>query len=167
MTDVIAVTKGLIVHKEILQMKKSYRAKGVTLLEIMLVLAVAAMVIIMSIRYYRNASNSANANSMLNQINAIMSAADQIAQGQNGSYASIATAGVSGIVGANNMNTPYGTAYTVAGASTTTYTITWAATVPAAVCNQVAASVVSNPKVTVQAACGTNGVATLLFTSTS
>jgi len=48
--------------KEVAQMMKSRRMSGVTLLEIMLVLAVAAMVIVMSIRYYRNATNSQNSN---------------------------------------------------------------------------------------------------------
>ena len=145
-------------------MKKSYKASGVTLLEIMLVLAVAAMVIVMSIRYYKNASNSSNANAMLDQINAIIAAADEAAQGAGGSYASVATT-VPSIVGTNNMSTPYNTAYTVAPASgNTAITITWGA-IPQQVCSQVTATIVSNAKITTTACSG--GVSTVTYTPTS
>jgi type II secretory pathway component PulJ len=49
-------------------MKKQARSiLGVTLLEIMLVLAVAAMIIIMSVRYYESANSSQQANATLQQ----------------------------------------------------------------------------------------------------
>ena len=64
---------------------------GVTLLEIMLVLAIAAMIIVMSIRYYQSANASSQANALMQQIQAITAAADNIAQGAGGVYSTIST----------------------------------------------------------------------------
>ena len=58
---------------------------GVTLLEIMLVLAIAAMIIVMSVRYYQSASASQQVNAVLQQIQGITAAADGLAQA-TGSY---------------------------------------------------------------------------------
>lgn len=49
---------------------------GVTLLEIMLVLAIAAMIIVMSIRYYQSASSNQKINSAVNIITGIVAAAE-------------------------------------------------------------------------------------------
>ena len=56
---------------------------GVTLLEIMLVLAIAAMIIVMSVRYYQTAQTSSQANAFMNQINAITGAVENLAVGGN------------------------------------------------------------------------------------
>ena len=58
---------------------------GVTLLEIMLVLAVASLILIMGVKYYRSATASRQANDALNAVQAIMSLADNIAS-SSGSY---------------------------------------------------------------------------------
>ena len=55
--------------------------QGVTLLEIMLVLAIAAMIIVMSIRYYQSAQASSQANAFVSQVQAIAAAAENLAQG--------------------------------------------------------------------------------------
>src|SRR4029078_34419 len=56
-------------------MKKSFRSiLGVTLLEIMLVLAIAAMVVVMSIRYYQSASANQKINSGLNTVTGVIAA---------------------------------------------------------------------------------------------
>jgi type II secretory pathway pseudopilin PulG len=63
-------------------MKKFMRSvSGVTLLEIMLVLAIAAMIIVMSVRYYQSAQSSSQANSYTQQAQAIQAAAENLAAG--------------------------------------------------------------------------------------
>ena len=58
-------------------MKRSFKSVlGVTLLEIMLVLAIAAMVIVMSIRYYQSASLNQKIAATLNNITAIVAAGE-------------------------------------------------------------------------------------------
>lgn len=57
-------------------MKNFQRMQGVTLLEIMLVLAIAAMVIVMSIRYYQSASTNQKINAALGTITGIVAAGE-------------------------------------------------------------------------------------------
>src|SRR6478735_750227 len=80
---------------------------GVTLLEIMLVLAIAAMIIVMSVRYYQSASASQQANSILQAIQAITATADGIAQA-TGTYASVSTTTVKPMMPNADMGTPWG-----------------------------------------------------------
>ena len=63
----------------------SKKNQGVTLLEVLLVLAIAAMIIVMSIRYYQSASTSQQVNMTMEEIQAITAAADNLAIG-SGSY---------------------------------------------------------------------------------
>lgn len=122
-------------------MKKSFKTMlGVTLLEIMLVLAIAAMVIVMSIRYYQSANASQQVNTASSMMTAIVVAADGLAQA-SGSYA---TGGVSDTTVApllpNNSNaTPWGgTAKITSPAGATTFVTTFDK-VPANVCPLLAA----------------------------
>ncbi len=119
---------------------------GVTLLEIMLVLAVAAMIIVMSVRYYQSASASQQSNSLLEQIQAITAAADGIAQGSN-TYANLSTAQVQPMMPNQSMNDTWGGAITVKGTGATTYTVTIPG-VPQNVCAPVIASLAANAKYT-------------------
>lgn len=122
-------------------------ALGVTLLEIMLVLAIAAMVIVMSIRYYQNATNSQNANLVLEQIQNIAAAADNLAIGTS-SYSAITTSSLTSVVGASNMKTPYGQSitFTSGGAgSPTTYSVSIPG-LPTAVCQSVYVKLKANTK---------------------
>ena len=58
-------------------MKKTVKSMlGVTLLEIMLVLAIAALVIVMSIRFYQSAADSNKVNAGLNTIQGVVAAAE-------------------------------------------------------------------------------------------
>jgi type II secretory pathway pseudopilin PulG len=107
-------------------MKRAYSSMlGVTLLEIMLVLAIAAMIIVMSVRYYQSANASQQANIVLSQIQSITAAADGLAQA-SGSYS---VAGVSSgtllpvLPSVNGLTTPWGEKITITGASTTTYDV--------------------------------------------
>lgn len=104
-------------------MKKFKSALGVTLLEIMLVLAIAAMVIVMSVRYYQSAQASSQANTVLGQITNVVAAADSLSQA-SGSYAAVTTAAVQAIVPNNSMTTPWGSAITVTAGSATGYLLT-------------------------------------------
>lgn len=91
---------------------------GVTLLEVMLVLAIAAMIIVMSIRYYTTAQNNQQANGALSLIQGIVAAADQLAAG-TGVYSGVATTAVQSLMPPNNgMKTPWGTDTTVASTAT-------------------------------------------------
>jgi Tfp pilus assembly protein PilE len=58
-------------------MRRTYKSMlGVTLLEIMLVLAIAALVIVMSIRFYQQASTSGKINAALSQVQGIVAAVE-------------------------------------------------------------------------------------------
>lgn len=87
-------------------MKRLSRMLGVTLLEIMLVLAIAAMVIVMSIRYYQTATSSQQTNAVIEQVLAITAAADNLSQGA-GTYSAATLANIENIVGSVNMRTPW------------------------------------------------------------
>jgi type II secretory pathway pseudopilin PulG len=104
-------------------MKQLKSMLGVTLLEIMLVLAIAAMVIVMSIRYYQSATLSQQVNQTLGQIQAITAAADNLAIATGSYSSSITSAAMTAVVGANNMKTVTNQPITVTGASATTYTV--------------------------------------------
>ena len=143
-------------------MKRTLKlSTGVTLLEIMLVLAIASMVIVMSIRYYQQASNSQNVNVILEEIQNITAAADNIAQGTGG-YSSATSANIAVIAGANNMTSPYGSAIAVT--STSTAVTMSFGTVPASVCTQVTQKLSSNPK---YAPTGCPTSLTVVYTSTT
>ncbi len=86
---------------------------GVTLLEIMLVLAIAAMIIVMSIRYYQAANQSQQANSFLEQVQGITATVESLAIG-SGTYSTITTANLQTMLpgGVSALNAPWGGAIT-------------------------------------------------------
>src|SRR5436190_1948102 len=84
---------------------------GVTLLEIMLVLAIAAMIIIMSVRYYQATSQSQQLTSILQTVQAITAAADTLTQGA-GTYSSLSTSTLINMV-PNGLMTPWDQPITV------------------------------------------------------
>lgn len=115
--------------------KRSFRSTlGVTLLEVMLVLAIAAMIIVMSVRYYQSASSSQQANSVLQQVQGIVAAADSLAQAQ-GSYAAVNVSNttLAPLLPGGAFTTPWGESIEVAGASETSFTINLGG-VPSGVC---------------------------------
>ena len=118
-------------------MKKSIRAiLGVTLLEIMLVLAVAAMVIVLSIRYYQSASSSSQTNAIMGAFQSITAAAGNISQG-TGSYSGITKANLTTVVPSATFTSPWGTAMTFS-ATASSFTVT-APTTPTGVCSLISA----------------------------
>lgn len=114
---------------------KRFAAKqlGVTLLEIMLVLAIAAMVIVMSVRYYQSATASQQTNATLQLVQAIAAAADNLAQ-STGSYSGVSTATVAPLLpgGGSTIPTQWGTVITIT-SGTNTYGVS-IASVPSQVC---------------------------------
>lgn len=140
-------------------MKKMMKSVlGVTLLEIMLVLAIAAMIIVMSVRYYQSASANQQANTMLQMIQGITAAADGLAQGAGG-YTTATDANVQPLMPNNSLTTPWGAVATLSAPAATGYTVTFPST-PAAVCRSVSSKLAANPKyttVTTATACGTTG----------
>lgn len=104
-------------------MKKSMKAMlGVTLLEIMLVLAIAAMVIVLSIKYYQSASTSSQSNAILGAMQSITATSDSLAQG-TGTYTAVTAASLMTVLPASTFVSPWGTAITYTGASST-FTVT-------------------------------------------
>jgi Tfp pilus assembly protein PilE len=128
-------------------------AVGVTLLEIMLVLAVAAMIVVMSIRYYQAAQTSQKANLALSEAQAIMAAMDNL--GVSAGYGGVTQTNLSAVAGSLNMKTPNGGSVVLGTVTATTYTITMPLT--AATCPSVSAKLQGNSKIT--ATCSGNNLA--------
>lgn len=128
---------------------------GVTLLEIMLVLAIAAMIIVMSVRYYQSANTSQQANSVLSQIQSIAAAADSLSQA-TGSYSGITGASIAPLLPAHGLQTPWGDQITVSGSSGggNTYDVSIPGT-PVGVCTIVSAQLGANAHFTGLSGCGT------------
>ncbi len=139
-------------------MKRTIKSiAGVTLLEIMLVLAIAAMVITMSVKYYAVANNSAHLNDAVEQIQSIAAAADGIAS-QTGSYSSASSsAGLSTVLPTGWQILPWGAKLTVSG--TATSMVITVPAVPYAICSTFNSRITSNPHFTEAGACGTSGAA--------
>lgn len=139
---------------------------GVTLLEIMLVLAIAAMVIVMSIRYYQSATSAQQATATLEQIQSITAAADSLAQGAGGyAAAAVSTASIGPLLPTNGLVTLWNTNITVTGATATTYVVTIPQT-PAAVCPVLSSKLKVNSHYTGVSACGA-GAADFSYTYSS
>jgi len=136
---------------------------GVTLLEIMLVLAIAAMIIVMSVRYYQSATTNQQVNAALQMVQGIAASADNLAQA-TGSYAAATQADIFKLLGssAGTMNTPWGTAVSIApGASGSEYTVTFPNT-PGPVCLLLKARLMAGRKFSTTASC--TGTAPFVYT---
>lgn len=126
---------------------------GVTLLEIMLVLAVAAMIIVMSVRYYQSASANQQANSVLEQIQAITAIADGLAQG-GGGYGNVTQSAVQAQMPNQSLATPWGSTITVSKIGATSYSVS-IGSAPTAVCTQIPPRLKTNAKYTGASCSGT------------
>lgn len=131
-------------------MKRLSRMSGVTLLEIMLVLAVAAMIIVMSIKYYNSAISSEQTNSLLQSIQAIQASEDTLAQ-TTGSYGVTTASGLN--LPASALYQPWGGTMTIS-SGTTSFVINLS-NVPSYVCKLVTAKFKSVPRYTVGTNCST------------
>jgi len=135
-------------------MKKLKSVMGVTLLEIMLVLAVAAMVIVMSIKYYKSASEAQNVNALVEAVHGIIGAADTYAQSSGSGYAGLTATNITNVAGSNALNNPFGAPLTLGAATATTYTIGISG-MPTTACAQFILKVQTNSKITIATPCTT------------
>lgn len=118
---------------------------GVTLLEVMLVLAIAAMIIVMSIRYYQSATASQQANQASGQVQAIASAFDNLALAK-GNYTGITQDDISKVVGEANMFGPTGKAVVITESSDG---VSYQVMIPVGpACDSVALRIKTNTKIT-------------------
>src|SRR5665213_1344594 len=120
-------------------MKRFARSEsGVTLLEIMLVLAVAANILVMSIRFYQTAVANQQANAALQMILGISAAADSLKEA-TGSYlqANVNSASIQSLMPNNSMTTPWNSPILIPSLDNTIITIELTST-PVAVCKLLA-----------------------------
>jgi Tfp pilus assembly protein PilE len=139
-------------------MKRSYKTMlGVTLLEIMLVLAIAALIIIMSIRFYQSASTSNKVNAAMSTIQGIVAAGENYLSAGNGSTLTMPTGILPYLPGGVMPNSPWGGKATIVGAANGIYTIsmsapgvaaTGSAPVSGSPCSQLQISLNQNAKFT-------------------
>lgn len=127
-------------------MKRLSRMVGVTLLEIMLVLALASLVLVMSIRYYQSTQNALGIQQMQRAVAAVIAFADSYGLSA-GTYAKMTTAGIYASLPKDmqgtspNIKTQWGDAiFAISDANATSYkgSITLPSTAPSSVCEQVA-----------------------------
>lgn len=142
-------------------MKKSIRTiLGVTLLEIMLVLAIAAMVIVLSIRYYSTATASSQANAMIGTFQAIIAASSNMALG-TGTYVGVTDAALQTVLTGTQYQSPWGTSINTAGTATS-FAVTVNASTPKGVCALVLPKLKADPHTTT-ATCTDGGTITFSY----
>lgn len=124
---------------------------GVTLLEIMLVLAIAAMVIVMSIRYYQSASNNQKIAAGLNAVTSVIAAGESVL-GARGSLLTIAVDALPYLPNNLMPNSPWGGPMTITSPTPTSYTINM--TIPTALCPSFLSLVTQNSKLATSACNG-------------
>ncbi len=153
--------------RKVTAMKRTLRTMlGVTLLEIMLVLAIASMVIVMSIKYYQSATSSQQANAVLAQIQSIQAAADSISQGAGG-YSTVTSATLAALLPKNGLISPWNGTITFAG-SATSYLLTLG-TMPASICPIIKVKLSANGRITGLGSitCPASGTVSFAFTYSS
>ncbi|EKD55144.1 MAG: hypothetical protein ACD_60C00025G0041 [uncultured bacterium] len=129
-------------------MRKSFKTVlGVTLLEIMLVLAIAAMIIVMSIRYYQSASLNQKIAATVNNVTGIVAAAESYLS-MNGSLTGVDTGMLAYLPGARLPNSGWGGAMTISNISLNGYNIN-IPSVPNTGCAQLRSLLVQNTKFTI------------------
>ncbi len=139
-------------------MKRTYKSMmGVTLLEIMLVLAIAALVIVMSIRFYQSASTSNKVNAAVSQIQGIVAAVENYANANSGSYAVDNTKLAPYLPGGSStVNNPWGATVTISGtAGASTYTITYGTAIEKNACDMLTGNLKNSAKLSLGGDCKT------------
>ena len=101
------------------------KQRGVTLLEILLVLAIASIIIVLSIRYYQSANTAQQANGTMQVIQSIASGMDNLAA-TTGAYTGFNNAALSSLtsLNINNSNAVLGASVTVSATSAAVYSVT-------------------------------------------
>jgi type II secretory pathway pseudopilin PulG len=130
----LSLSPEIVGYEDLAIMKKSFKTMlGVTLLEIMLVLAIAAMVIVMSIRYYQSANASQQTNAASSLMTAIVAAADGLSQ-SGGTYSgNVSDATVQPLLPSKSLALPWGANATIGTVTASTIEVKFMST-PANVC---------------------------------
>ena len=131
----------------------SYRNRsmlGVTLLEIMLVLAIAGMIIVMSVRYYQSATSASQANSVVQQVQAIIAAEETIVS-TSGTYAASTDVNLTNMLPQNGLVLPWGGNITVTGGTSVTIGLPG---ISDSVCSNVQAKLLTNSRISGTCAAG-------------
>jgi competence protein ComGC len=127
--------------------KRMTSIAGVTLLEILLVLAIAAMILVLSIRYYQSAKSSQDQASLMAMITAISAGSDSFSVGKN-NYKGLTLVKIKSLLPATLQETPAldpwgGTISVTGSADGKKYTATFPG-VAASVCTIVEARLAAN-----------------------
>lgn len=120
---------------------KQLKTAGVTLLEILLVLAISASILVMSVRYYGSATASLQANTTIEQIQAITATIDNYSAGL--SYSSISTAFLQSLMPKHSLKTSWGTDISIDSVKPSSYSVTLPDT-PKAICSLIRSKLESN-----------------------
>jgi len=136
-------------------MKRSFTSVlGVTLLEIMLVLAIAAMIIVMSIRYYQSASLNEKIATTLNNVTAIVAAAESYLAA-TGTLAGATAANLTPYLPGGTMPfSGWGGSMAVTNPSANGYSIT-IPSIPTAACTPFTNLIKQNSKLSIDTGCTT------------
>ncbi len=126
---------------------------GVTLLEIMLVMAIAAMVIVMSIRYYQQAASNQRVAAYADMLTGFIGAAESYIQA-GGTFSGLTGASLAPYLPGNAAPTasPWGSTIAIAG-GTSNFTATLSAAPPANDCTKLTKLLSGNASVTFNASC--------------
>ena len=127
---------------------------GVTLLEIMLVLAIAALVIVMSIRFYQSASSSQKINATISVVQGITAAAENYFNSAGSTYVGVDTGIVPYLPNNQIPNSPFGDTITVSGTANV-LTINFTTAIPTQECNAIIKFLQQNSHFTPAPTCST------------
>lgn len=128
-----------------------FKQRGVTLLEILLVLSISASILVMSVRYYGSATASLQANTALQQVQLITATVDNQTAGV--SYAAMNVDMVKAMLPKASLTTPWGANVTITPVSSTTYEVVLGDT-PSQVCPLLQSKLVANNHYQVSSTCG-------------
>jgi len=128
------------------------KMSGVTLLEILLVLAISATFLISSIRYYESAVYSLQANNALEQAQSITAAIDNFIAGTS-SYLAVSTSTLNSFMPPHSLTTPWGTEMIIDAAEMNSYTVTFPNT-PAKICPLISSKLANNKHYQISSTCG-------------
>lgn len=134
-----------------MRFSKLHSVRGVTLLEILLVLTISASILIMSIRYYGSATSSLHTNTALQQIEVITAIVDNYAIGT--SYTGINTETVKSLLPSHALTTPWGTDIVIKSVASNAYEVVLPAT-PTQICPLILSKLAANTHYKVSSICG-------------
>lgn len=133
-------------------MKKQIQkaAAGVTLLEILLVLAISVSITLMSVRYYSSATSSMQTNQTLTQIQAITAAIDSYSAGL--SYANVTPSQIKAILPSFSTKTAWGEPIAIEHFTHSSYDVTLPK-LPSSVCPLLVSKLATNNHYKIKGGC--------------